>query len=320
TLGFAFRPLDGRLVVTSVDREADAWWAGIRPGMALVAISGEPSQAAYEKALAEARDGSTPQVRHLYAARRILAGEPGSAVPVTVARSDGTAFTATLKRRVATHPPRVTHRVLPSGLGYVRLTAWQQSLQGRVVEAIEALKDTPGLVIDLRGNPGGSAVMVRNVAARLFEKERKVAFGRALTRTGKPVTIAFDWIDLLKIEQELEGTGTYARPVAVLVNAASGSGSELFAAILQSQRRATIVGETTCGCLLAFLGYAPIPGGGKLAYSEVGFVFPDGRRIEGTGVVPDVEVPLVVGDLAADRDRALERAVEMLLARGGEHG
>lgn len=317
TLGFAFRPLEGRLVVTSVDREADAWWAGIRPGMSLLAVAGEPAQSAYGKALAEARDGATPQVRHLYAARRILAGEPGSAVPVTVARGDGTSFTATLKRRVATNPPRVTHRVLPSGLGYIRLTAWQQSLQGRVVEAIEALKDTPGLVIDLRGNPGGSAIMVRNVAARLFGKEKKVAFGRALTRTGKPVTLAFDWIDLLKIEQELVGTGTYARPVAVLVNAASGSGSELFSAILQSQRRATIVGETTCGCLLAYLGYAPIPGGGKLAYSEVGFVFSDGRRIEGTGVVPDVEVPLAAGDLAADRDRVLERAVELLLAKAG---
>ena len=58
-------------------------------------------------------------------------------------------------------PPRVTHRVLPSGFGYIRLTSWAQSLQGPMIAAIEALKDTPGLVIDLRGNPGGSALMVR---------------------------------------------------------------------------------------------------------------------------------------------------------------
>lgn len=316
--GFSFRPLEGRLVVTAVDRESDAWWSGARPGMALVEVGGEPAQDVYAKALAESRDGSTPRVKHLYAARRILAGEPGSKVIVTFARGDGAPFTASLVRRVARHAPRVTHRVLPSGHGYIRLTGWDQPLQGRMVAAIEALKDTPGLVIDLRGNPGGSALMVRNVAARFFPEKEKVGYGRALTRTGKPVTFAFDWIDLVKVEQELEGTGTYARPVAVLLNASSGSGSELFAAILQSQGRATVVGETSCGCLLAFLGYAAVPGGGKLAYSEVGFVLPDGRRVEGVGVVPDVPVPATVADLLSDRDRVLERAVEMLLAKGGE--
>jgi len=318
--GFSFRPLEGRLVVTAVDRESDAWWAGVRPGMALAEVDGEPAQAVYAKALAEARDGSTAHAKHLYAARRILAGEPESKVIATFARGDGTPFTATLARRVARNPPRVAHRILPSGHGYIRLTSWHQPLQDRMVDAIEALKDAPGLVIDLRGNPGGSALMVRNVAERFFPGKEKVAFGRVTTRTGKPVTLAFDWFDLLKIEQQLEGTGTYARPVAILQNASSGSGSELFAAILQSQGRATVVGETSCGCLLAFLGYAAVPGGGKLAYSEVGFVLPDGRRIEGVGVVPDVPVPASVADLLADRDRVLEEAQGILRRKSGEHG
>jgi C-terminal processing protease CtpA/Prc len=158
--------------------------------------------------------------------------------------------------------------------------------------------------------------MVRTVAARFFEKDRKVAMGRSLTRTGKPVTLAFDWIEVIKLRQELEGTGTYAGPVAVLVNAGSGSGSELFAGLLQAHGRARVVGETSCGCLLAFLGYATVPGGGRLAYSEVGFEFPNGARIEGAGVVPDVPVPTTAADLLADRDRALEAAVASLLMKG----
>lgn len=305
-LGFAFLPVDGKLVVTGVNGESDAFWAGVRPGMTLVEIGGEPAQAAYAKAMAETRESSTAQARHIAAARRLFRGEADTAVTLVFARGDGTPFTASLKRKRTITPPRVAHRVLPSGFGYIRLTSWEQSMQGLMIAAIEALKDTPGLVIDLRGNPGGSALMVKAVAAQFFKG--RVEYGRILTRTGKPVAIAFDWIELFTLKQELEGTGVYAGPVAILVNAGSGSGSELFAGILQSRGRATVVGQVSCGCLLAYLGYADVPGGGKLAYSEVGFEFAGGRRIEGAGVVPDVPVPVSVADLLVDRDRTLEEA------------
>jgi carboxyl-terminal processing protease len=110
----------------------------------------------------------------------------------------------------------------------------------------------------------------------------------------------------------LEGTGLYPGPVAILLDRDSGSGSELFGAILQSQKRASVVGQVSCGCLLAYMGYASVPGGGKLAYSEVGFQLPDGKRIEGIGVIPDVAVPLVAEDLRTGRDRILETAVAEL--------
>lgn len=304
--GFSFRPIDGKLVVTGVSADSDAYWAGVRPGMTLEQVAGQSAQAAYASALAEARESSTDYAKHRSAARRLLEGEPDTKVILTFARGDGTPFTASLTRKRATSLPRVTHRVLPSGFGYIRLTSWEQSLQGRMIGAIEALKGTPGLVIDLRGNPGGSALMVRNVAAQLFKG--KLEFGRSLTRTGKPITIAFDWIEVVKVKQELVGTGTYLKPVVVLVDGGSASGSELFAGILQSQKRAAVVGQNSCGCLLAFIGYADIPGGGKLAYSEVGFVFPDGKRVEGEGVVPDVAVPVTIADLLVYRDRTLEEA------------
>ncbi|MBL0143472.1 MAG: hypothetical protein IPP91_15500 [Betaproteobacteria bacterium] len=312
TLGFAFRPFEGRLAVTSVSAESDAFWAGVRPGMALLEVGGEPAQAAYASALAETRDSSTAQARIASAARRTLRGDEGTAAILAFARGDGTPFTVSLTRKRTVSPPRVTHRILPSGFGYIRLTSWTQSLQGATIAAIESLKGTPGLVIDLRGNPGGSALMVRNVAARFFKG--KLEFGRALTRTGKPITLAFDWIEVVKLKQELEGTGTYSGPLVVLVSEGSASGSELFAGILQSQGRATIMGRTTCGCLLAYMGYADVPGGGKLAYSEVGFVFPGGKRIEGEGVVPDVPVALTIADLLVDRDRVLEEAQGKLRA------
>ena len=310
SLGFAFRPLADALVVTSVNGESDAWWAGVRPGMTLTEVEGEPAPSVYARLRAQARDGSTEQQRHMLAATRLLAGEPDSTARLAFARSDGTRLEATLRRTVLANPPRVMYRRLPEGPGYIRLTAWNPSLQGRMLQALAALKDAPSLVIDLRGNGGGSGGMVREVAQPFFEGEVKA--GRALTRTGKPITLAFELVELVRLEPMLKGSGLYQGPVAILVDAGSASASEMFTGLMQSLQRATVVGQVSCGCLLAYMGYANVPGGGKLAYSEVGFVMPDGRRIEGTGVVPDLQVPVSAEDLRLNRDRVLEAAVAHL--------
>jgi carboxyl-terminal processing protease len=180
-----------------------------------------------------------------------------------------------------------------------------------MIEAITALQDAPSLIIDLRGNGGGSGGMVQAVARQFFEGE--VPAGRVLTRTGKPITLAFELVEVVKLEPVLKGTGLYKGPVAILMDPGSASASEKFASLMQSHKRAAVVGQVSCGCLLGFMGYASVPGGGKLAYSELGYVLPDGRRIEGTGVVPDVPVPPTAEDLRLNRDRALEAAVAHLL-------
>jgi carboxyl-terminal processing protease len=77
-------------------------------------------------------------------------------------------------------------------------------------------------------------------------------------------------------------------------------------------RRVRVVGQRSCGCLLGFLGYASVPGGAELAYSEIGLVSAKGRRIEREGVIPDIEVPITREDLRLNRDRTLEAAEDLL--------
>ena len=77
---------------------------------------------------------------------------------------------------------------------------------------------------------------------------------------------------------------------------------------MQDLGRATVIGQRTCGCLLGYLGYADLPGGGQLAYSEIGFVLPKGGRIEGDGVKPDIEIARTRDDILFNRDRSLEAA------------
>jgi len=311
TFGLAVALLEGRLAISGVNPDSDAWWGGVRPGMFLVAIDGEPAQAAYDHALAQTRQDSTDRARHARAVRRIMTGALGTKAQVEFERSDGTRFTATLSRRAQRTPPSEAHRLLPSGYGYIRFSEWTLGASLKAMSAIGEFRSAPGLVIDLRNNPGGAAQAVSMMLEKFFTDRTEV--GNVLTRSGKPVSILFGMIEIIKLKRVIEGEkDAYRGPVVILVNAGSASASELFAGTMQATGRAQVVGQPSCGCLLGFLGYAHIPGGGDLAYSEVGFVLSNGKRIEGEGVIPDKTVPLALGDLRIARDRALEEAQALL--------
>ena len=313
TLGFTFAPIDGRLVVTGVNTDTDAWWAGVRSGMTLVAIGAAPAMEAYERLKSTTRLDSTERSRHARVLRKLITGEPGTQATFTFERADGTRFDATLSRKRITSRPGQSHRILPGGFGYLRFTQWTVAVSAQAIDAIEELKGAPGIVIDLRGNPGGSAHAVNLMLRRFFPNEAEL--GTVLTRTGKPVSLFMGTLEIIKLRTSVPGDkGAYRGPVVILVNAGSASASELFSSTMQAAGRALIVGQPSCGCLLGFLGYARIPGGGELAYSEVGFRLPNGKRIEGEGVIPDVIVPLSARDLQVSRDRALEEAQARLAA------
>jgi carboxyl-terminal processing protease len=311
TLGFYFIALEGQLVVAGVTPDSDAFWAGVRSGMRIVTIEGTEALAYYDKLKAGTRFDSTERSRHLRAVRKLMAGDVDSKVSFTFERVDGSRIDATLKRRKAATAAFSTHRTLPSGYGYVRLTQWTLTAANRMVEAVRELKSAPGLIVDLRGNPGGSLHAVKSVMQEFFPKRTEI--GRTLTRTGKAVSIFFGAVEVIQLKLAVDDNdNAYAGPVVVLVNESSGSGSEFFAGSMQALGRASVVGQPTCGCLLGFLGYASVPGGGELAYSEVGFVMANGKRIEGEGVIPDKVVPVGIADLQLNRDRVLEEAQALI--------
>ena len=110
-----------------------------------------------------------------------------------------------------------------------------------------------------------------------------------------------------------------AGPVAILVDAMSGSATECFAGGMQSIGRARVFGQTSMGQALPAL-FDKLPNGDLLIHAYGDFVTADGTRLEGRGVVPDEMVPLRREDLLAGRDATLDAALAWIDRTGRAHG
>jgi carboxyl-terminal processing protease len=103
----------------------------------------------------------------------------------------------------------------------------------------------------------------------------------------------------------------FSGPVAILVDAMTGSASECFAGGLQALGRARVFGQTSMGqALPAF--FAKLPNGDVLIHATGDFVTADGTRLEGRGVVPDETVAITRSELLAGRDSTLEAALKWI--------
>lgn len=317
SLGLSLVQLNGELIVSAVFKGSAADHAGIVKGNKLVMIDGLAAAQWWSLQLSKTRKNSSERAQ-LKSVRRVFnSGDPefpSDRSVLTVERNDTSLMRVTLTRTVLRRKDTLVSTVLPSGIGYMRLTGFDAWLLLEVVSAFSKIKNTPALVIDLRGNGGGAILLATEIMNHLVEGE--VQLGKKVTRSGQPPRLLMGLVQLGSMDLKLRGVKTpYLAPVAILVDGDSASASEYLAGSLQNIGRAEIVGETTCGCLLGYLGYANVPGGGALAYSELDMTLINGKRIEGVGVIPDHAVALSREDLVQGVDRALAQALVVLQRR-----
>jgi carboxyl-terminal processing protease len=219
-LGIEVTMQDGLLMVVTPIDDTPAMKAGVEAGDKIVKI-----------------DGSSTKGLSLQEAVSKMRGKPGSKVKLTVMRPGAKKFIdIDIKRAVIKVRP-VKHALMEKGIGYVRLSNFQERSAKEIKNAIKKIEKSgklKGLILDLRSNPGGlldQAVDVSN----LFVDDGIIVSTRARREDGKEVRYA------------KKGIARNDFAMAVLVNGSSASASEIVAGALKDHKRAIIMGEKTFG-------------------------------------------------------------------------
>lgn len=274
--GFSLQRLGGKWVVSDVLPGSPAAEAGVKVGWIVVARNGEPIG---ERAEFRPKEGEVTTWDFLD-------------------ENDKTVRLSPTARELSTGSRQVM-RELEGGILYLRFDEFAAKDRKWLSAQLKSHAAAPGVVIDLRRNPGGETFSLGITIGEFFD--RAVDCGTFVTRDGAR-SVKNSW--------QL-GSANYRGKVVVLVDAASGSAAEIFAAVLQDHGRATVIGRRTAGAVLASWFYR-LPGGGELQLSREDYIAPKGRRIEGVGVEPDIVVPRTLEDVRAGRDRDLEEALRVL--------
>lgn len=202
-------------------------------------------------------------------------------------------------------PTTVEHRLIPdeagaAPIGYLAFNLWMLPMLPRVEAGMAELRSggMQGLVIDLRGNPGGVGAMSIPIA-RMISRE-PISLGRLQMRE-------FD--QEFKVEANPDA---FAGPVAILVDESTASTSEIFAMGLRDVGRVTIVGAGPSAGMALPSMIETLPDGGLVQYVVGDYHSDKGKAAEGQGVAPQVLVPESRADYVAGRDVVLDAALVQL--------
>jgi carboxyl-terminal processing protease len=306
TVGVDVRIIDGLAVITRVRPGSPAARAGLGPGFVLESIDGTETRLIIQRA---SSGSDTEGIRRIHQTRAVLArlsGDPGTSVEIKYAGKAGTSEIANIKRdgltgemsaRMGNFPPQYVEfnwgRV-QGGIGYLRFNIFVLSIMDRLRSTIRSATDATGIIIDLRGNPGGVGLMSCGLAGMLESNE--TSLGTMRMRAGFQNFAVFPQ------------SGAYLGPVVIIIDEMSASTSEVFAGGMQGLGRATVVGTRSAGAALPSF-FEKLPTGALFQYAIGDFKTPKGILIEGRGVAPDVEVKLSREALLNGTDPQLDAAI-----------
>lgn len=305
--GIDVRVIDGAALVTRVEPDSPAALSGVRLGYEVVRIEDRPVREVIDRIVGSYRD-STLLEHHLR--RAVLAQMSGRiGDKVRIEFRDGSGRTASAE--IALARPRGSRagfgnlepqfvwfesRTLAGNIGYIAFNLFLDPpmLMKSFGDAVESFMDCAGIIIDLRGNPGGIGAMSMGMASWFISKPDQ----RLGTMYMRGLTLRFAVIPRAR---------TYNGPLAVLVDGCSVSTSEILAGGLKDLGRARIFGTRSGAAALPSI-FERLPNGDGFQYAIGYYVSEGGRPLEGIGVIPDTVVAPTRAALLAGKDPALEAA------------
>ncbi|MCM1118801.1 MAG: S41 family peptidase [bacterium] len=227
----------------------------------------------------------------------LIKGEEGTTVDITIYR-DGKYLDVTVQRRQV-EIPTVEQKMLEDDIAYIRIVEFDDVTPGQFKEALSTShnKGMKGLVLDLRGNPGGSVNAVVDIA-RMLLPEGLVVYTE--NKHGK------------REEYKCDGKNEFELPLVVLVDGNSASASELLSGAIQDYQKGKLVGTTTFGKGIV-QQMMTLRDGSAIKITISSYYTPKGRNIHGIGIEPDVECPFD-GEAYYNNgyDNQLEKAREVI--------
>jgi len=306
TVGLSLKEIEGQLACVSVERGSEAERAGIRAGDIIESIDGQPSMIRLQEKLLEQPDSSTPQAARLFAIGSLLNGVPGTVAHVEWRSSDNKLHKTSLTRRWYQRNPGLQIRY-QGGVAIVTIDAFTHAIAADFARAANSpgnkLREARGLIIDLRGNGGGDAEAMAEIAGIFLPNA--TGLGQFTDRLGN-----------VSLKLETGGAVIYSarnlKPlrarIVVLASERTSSAAEIFISALKQTNQVTVIGGQTCGCVLAVRMHHTLPDGGDLAVSELDYQTARGVRLEGNGIIPDIGVNQTRQGLYTGRDPFMDKA------------
>jgi carboxyl-terminal processing protease len=309
TAGLDVRVVGSQVLVTEVDANSSAAKEGVLRGWQVLKVDGADIAPIIAKV--DTRY-SKSTMREIMMERAVLSRlDAEGDQPVTVEFLDGAGRHVT--KKLAKGKPRGTltqfgylypmhvwfdsSRVGGGNIGYVHFNVFLDPprLMNLFAEAVQSCMKCDGFIIDLRGNPGGLGAMAMGMAGWFIDKPDQ----RLGTMYMRETT--------LKFVVNPRAT-TFSGPVAILVDGASASTSEILAGGMKDLGRAHIFGTRTAGAALPSQ-FEKLPNGDGFQYAIANYISEGGQPLEGLGVAPDVETPPTRDALLAGKDPALDAAI-----------
>ena len=202
----------------------------------------------------------------------------------------------------STHESRMRWKETDDGVMILKFPSFSYK-QSQVDDVMGRARKNKSLIIDLRGNGGGSVETLREFLSNFFDHEVKIA-DRHMRANGKP--------EMAKPH----GKDAFAGKLFVLVDSRSASASEILARVVQLEKRGTVLGDQSAGAVMESVHFDYHIGFETRTFygasiTEADLIMTDGKSLEKVGVTPDELQLASAKDLAAGRDPVVARAVEL---------